>query len=42
MANKAVLDSLLSNPFFADLDPEMVAELALHGEMCEFAAGEDI
>ena len=42
MTNKAVLDSLLSNPFFADLDPEMVAELAGRGEMRDFAAGEDI
>ncbi len=42
MANKAVMDSLLSNPFFADLDPEMVAELAAHGTMRDFAAGEVI
>ncbi len=42
MANQAVLDSLLSNPFFADLGPEMLAELAARGEMCAFAAGEDI
>ena len=42
MANKAVLDSLLSNPFFADLEPEMVAELAARGEMRAFAAGEEI
>ena len=42
MANQAILDSLLSNPFFADLEPRMVAELAAHGEMRDFAAGEDI
>ncbi len=42
MANKAVLDSLLSNPFFADLEPETVAKLAARGEMRDFAAGEDI
>jgi diguanylate cyclase (GGDEF)-like protein len=42
MTDKAILDSLLSNPFFADLGPEMLAELAARGEMREFAAGEDI
>ncbi len=42
MVNKAILDSLRSNPFFADLGPEMLAELAARGEMREFAAGEDI
>jgi CRP-like cAMP-binding protein len=41
-ANKAILDSLLSNPFFADLEPEMVAELAACGEMRDFAVGEEI
>ncbi len=42
MADETVLDSLLSNPFFADLEPGMVAELATRGEMREFAAGQDI
>ncbi len=42
MTDQAILDSLLSNPFFANLGPEMLAELAARGEMCEFAAGEDI
>ncbi len=42
MTNKSILDNLQSNPFFAELGPEMLAELAARGEMCEFAAGEDI
>lgn len=42
MGNQAILDSLLSNPFFADLDSKVVAELAARGEMRDFAAGEDI
>jgi diguanylate cyclase (GGDEF)-like protein len=42
MANQVILDSLLSNPFFADLEPKMVAELAARGEVRNFAAGEDI
>ncbi len=42
MKNKALLNSLLSNPFFADLEPELVAEHAARTEMREFAAGEEI
>ncbi len=42
MTDKKILDSLLSNPFFADFGDEMLAELAARGEMREFAAGEDI
>ncbi len=42
MVNKAMLDSLLSNRFFADLKPEMVAKLAARGEFREFTAGEDM
>lgn len=42
MTDKTILDSLLSNPFFADLGTEMVAELVERGEMRDFAAGEDI
>jgi len=42
MTNKAILDSLLSNPFFADLKPEMVAQLAARGEMRKFTAGKEI
>ena len=42
MTDKKILDSLLSNPFFADFGDEMLTELAARGEMREFAAGEDI
>ncbi len=35
-----VLDSMLSNPFFSDLEPKMVAELAERSEMHDFVPGE--
>ena len=38
----AVLDSVLSNPFFSHLDPAMVAELAKRSEMRDFAPGADL
>ena len=38
----AVLDSMLSNPFFSHLDPAMVAELAKRSEMRDFAPGADL
>ncbi len=41
MPKKAALDSLLSNPSFADLEPEMVAERAARGEMRDFATDEE-
>ncbi len=42
MSNRAILDSMLSNPFFAHLEPRMVAELAECSEMHDFAAGDDL
>ncbi len=42
MTDKKILDTLLSNPFFADFGDEMLTELAARSEMREFAAGEDI
>ncbi len=36
------LDSMLSNPFFSNLDPTMVAELAKRSEMRDFAPGADL
>jgi CRP-like cAMP-binding protein len=42
MVNKAILDSLLSNRFFADLEPGLVTDLVARGEIREYTAGEDI
>ncbi len=42
MVNKAILDSLLSNRFFADLEPGLVTDLVARGEIRDYTAGEDI
>jgi diguanylate cyclase (GGDEF)-like protein len=40
MGDDAILDGMLSNPFFSDLEPKMVAELAERSEMRGFAPGQ--